>query len=159
MPKFSFGATSLGRLATVHPLLRRVCVRALELSPIDWMVLEGARTPARQHELYGQGRTAGELRAAGVNPILAKPHMPKVTWTLKSNHFAGPDGFGRAVDLVPYPVDWKDLTKFDAIAKVMFAAAAELGVRIRWGADWDQDGNPRERGEPDSPHFELEKGQ
>ncbi len=37
----------------------------------------------------------------------------------------------------------------------MFAAAKELGVKIRWGADWDQDGVPREKGESDSPHFEL----
>jgi peptidoglycan L-alanyl-D-glutamate endopeptidase CwlK len=37
----------------------------------------------------------------------------------------------------------------------MFAAAKELGVSIRWGADWDNDGNYREKGEYDSPHFEL----
>jgi peptidoglycan L-alanyl-D-glutamate endopeptidase CwlK len=37
----------------------------------------------------------------------------------------------------------------------MLKAAEELGVDIRWGADWDEDGNPRERGESDSPHFEI----
>jgi peptidoglycan L-alanyl-D-glutamate endopeptidase CwlK len=37
----------------------------------------------------------------------------------------------------------------------MFAAAKELGVPIRWGADWERDGKPRERGVTDSPHFEL----
>ena len=26
---------------------------------------------------------------------------------------------------------------------------------MRWGADWDNDGKPRERGESDSPHFEI----
>ena len=62
---------------------------------------------------------------------------------------------GKAVDLVPYPVDWNDLSKFDQVAKAMFAAAKELGVSIRWGADWDNDGNYREKGEYDSPHFEL----
>jgi peptidoglycan L-alanyl-D-glutamate endopeptidase CwlK len=99
------------------------------------------RTPQRQRELYAQGRT--------------KPGKV-VTWTLTSNHFVRADGFGHAVDLCPWPVDWNDLEKFDAIAKAMFAAAAELGVRIRWGADWDRDGKPRERGEADSPHFELD---
>ena len=34
-------------------------------------------------------------------------------------------------------------------------ASRELGVPIRWGADWDMDGLPREKGETDSPHFEL----
>ncbi len=65
------------------------------------------------------------------------------------------DGYGHAVDICPYPVDWSDVKKFDAIAKAMFAAARELGVKIRWGADWDGDGKPRERGESDSPHFEI----
>jgi peptidoglycan L-alanyl-D-glutamate endopeptidase CwlK len=52
-------------------------------------------------------------------------------------------------------VDWNDLAKFDAIALAMFSAASEIGVRLRWGADWDMNGKPRERGESDSPHFEL----
>lgn len=149
---FSFGSTSLGRLATVHPKLQQVVTRALELSPIDFMVLEGKRTPERQRELYGQGRTTAQCTAAGISVKYAKPHLQKVTWTLNSNHFTG-----RAVDLVPFPVDWKDVAKFDAIAKAMNAAAVELGIGIRWGADWDDDGKPREKGESDSPHFELEK--
>lgn len=150
MSGFRFGKTSLARLETVDERLRAICHLALCKSPIDFMVLEGRRTMQRQHELYGQGRTAAQLKAVGVNPALAKPSMQKVTWTLKSNHFTG-----RAVDLVPWPVDWNDASKFDRIAQSMFAAAEELGIDLRWGADWDQDGKPRERGETDSPHFEL----
>jgi peptidoglycan L-alanyl-D-glutamate endopeptidase CwlK len=37
----------------------------------------------------------------------------------------------------------------------MFNAAKELNVDIRWGADWNQNGKKREKGETDSPHFEL----
>ena len=70
-------------------------------------------------------------------------------------HFPNKHVTGQAVDIVPYPVDWEDLSKFDATAKAMFAAAKELGVSIRWGADWDNDGKLREQGEYDSPHFEL----
>lgn len=147
---FSFGKTSKERLATVDPRLAAVCHLALCKSPIDFMVLEGRRSISRQHELYGQGRTAAQLSAVGVDPALARPSMQQVTWTLKSNHFAG-----RAVDLVPYPVDWNDTKKFDLMAQAMFAAAKDLGTPIRWGADWDRDGKPRERGESDSPHFEL----
>lgn len=150
MSQFTFGATSRSRLATVDPRLAAICHLALCKSPIDFMVLEGRRTIARQHELYGQGRNATQLIAAGVNPSLAKPSMDQVTWTLKSNHFTG-----RAVDLVPYPVDWDDPQKFNLIAQAMFDAASDLGWAIRWGADWDRDGKPRERGESDSPHFEL----
>ena len=156
---FQLSRRSMNRLNTVKAPLRLVVLRAIQISEVDFMVLEGARTVARQHQLYGQGRTAAELQRVGVNPALARPSERKVTWTLNSNHFADEaDGLGRAVDLVPYPVDWNDLRKFDAIAKSMFAAAEELGVGIRWGADWDQDGNYRERGESDSPHFELAPG-
>jgi peptidoglycan L-alanyl-D-glutamate endopeptidase CwlK len=137
---FSLSARSLKRLNGVHPDLRRVIQRAILKSDQDFAVLEGVRTPERQKHLYAQGRT--------------RPG-PKVTWTLTSNHFVKADGFGHAVDLAPFPIDWSDPRKFDAIAAAMFAAADDLAIPIRWGADWDRDGKPRERGESDSPHWEL----
>lgn len=141
---YRLGAQSRARLAGVHPDLIGAVERAIQLSSVDFSVLEGVRTPQRQRELYAQGRT--------------KPGQV-VTWTLTSNHFVNTKtGYGHAVDLIPFPVDWEGPTrfpKFDAIAKAMFAAAKERGTRIRWGADWDMDGKPRERGETDSPHFEL----
>lgn len=138
---FRLSKQSLQRLERVHPKLQSVVKLAITKTKQDFLVLEGVRTPERQKELYAQGRT--------------KPGQV-VTWTLNSNHFVNKvTGFGHAVDLVPYPVDWNDLKKFDEISRAMFEAAKELGVKIRWGADWDMDGKPRERGETDSPHFEI----
>ena len=138
---YSLSKRSLDNLEGVHPSLVEVVKRAIELTSQDFIVIEGVRTQARQDELWAQGRT--------------KPG-PVVTWTKDaSSHGIGSDGFGHAVDVCPYPVDWNDLSKFDAIALAMFSAASEIGVRLRWGADWDMDGKPRERGESDSPHFEL----
>lgn len=135
------GSKSLSKLEGVHPNIVKVVKRAAALSSQDFTVLEGVRTPARQKELYAQGRTTPG---------------PVVTWVLTSNHFVNKKtGFGHAVDLCPWPIDWNTPAKFDAISKVMFQAAKDLGVKIRWGADWDRDGKPRERGETDSPHFEL----
>jgi peptidoglycan L-alanyl-D-glutamate endopeptidase CwlK len=139
---YALGPQSRARLKGVHPDLVKVVERAIELTDQDFMVLEGVRTPARQKELYAQGRTAPG---------------PKVTWTLNSNHFVNPKtGFGHAVDLVPFPVDWSH-AKLGVVSKAMFAASWELGIPIRWGADWDRDGKPREKGESDSPHFELHR--
>lgn len=156
---YRLSAASRVKLEGVHPRLVEVVIRALEISVQDFSVREGVRTPARQRELYGQGRSAAEMKRAGLDPKLAQPRKQKVTWTLNSNHFVNPKtGFGHAVDLVPYPLDWEGPTrfpKFDDIASAMFAAAKELGVTLRWGADWDRDGKPRERGETDSPHFEI----
>jgi len=121
------------RLAGLHPDLASVVKRASE--DVALIIIEGVRTQERQNKLYAQGRTEpGKI----------------VTWTTSSKHITG-----HAVDLGPVPLDWSNIAGFDAIAKAMLGAAAELGVAIRWGADWDQDGKPRERGEGDSPHFEL----
>ena len=130
-----FSKLSEQRLTGLNPKLVQVVRTALTKTKQDFLVLEGLRTPQRQRELYNQGRTTpGKV----------------VTWTMKSKHLSGD-----AVDLVPYPVDWDTASKFDLIALAMFEAANDLGIKIRWGADWDQDGKPRERGEYDSPHFEL----
>lgn len=137
---YAFGAASLANLKGVHPDLVRVVTKALALSKVDFKVIEGVRTPERQRELYAQGRTTPG---------------PVVTWTLQSNHFRQRDGFGHAVDLLPAPYDWKATAPFDEVARAMRLAGEILGIPIRWGADWDRDGRPREKGETDSPHFEL----
>lgn len=131
-------------LEGVHPDMVAVVKRALEVTSIDFTVTEGVRTPERQRELYAQGRT--------------KPGRV-VTWTLKSNHFRNPrTGFGHAVDVYPAPINLSDpqlKRKLELVARAMFQAADELDIPIRWGADWDRDGVFGERGETDSPHFEL----
>lgn len=137
------GQRSLARLEGVHPDLVRVVMRAAAIATAteDFTVLEGVRTIERQRQLYAQGRTApGKV----------------VTWTMNSNHFRNAKtGFGHAVDLAPFPIDWNDIARFDRLGLLMFRAASIEKVSIRWGADWDRDGKPRERGESDSPHFEL----
>jgi peptidoglycan LD-endopeptidase CwlK len=131
-------ATSKTRLRTVKPKLQSVVELAVSRLPFDVIVIEGLRTEARQRELYAQGRsTPGKV----------------VTWTLDSKHLNG-----EAVDLAPIEdntILWADTVKFHAIAGAMFTASSELGIGIRWGKDWDKDGIYGEKGETDSPHFEL----
>lgn len=132
---------SLAKLEGVHPKMRAVVFRAIEISLVDFKVIEGVRTPARQKELYAQGRT--------------KPGKV-VTWTLNSKHFIDKKtGFGHAVDLLPAPYDWQDLEQFKILADAMRRASKELKIPIRHGADWDGDGVRGEKGENDWPHFEL----
>lgn len=130
---YSLSQRSLTALKGVHPNLVRVVKRAIQITGQDFLVTEGVRTPERQKQLYAQGRTAPG---------------PKVTWTLKSNHFVHADGYGHAVDLCPYPVDWNDLRKFHVIADAMKRAALAEGVKLTWGGDWPE-------GNRDRPHFEL----
>ncbi|MGE8141839.1 M15 family metallopeptidase [Novosphingobium sp. NPDC080210] len=140
---YAFGKRSRDNLLGVHPDMVKVVNRALQICSQtggpDFSVIEGVRTEARQKQLYAQGRTTPG---------------PIVTWTLKSNHFRNKvTGYGHAVDL--FPGSWNDVKLFEKMAQAMFQASKELGIPIRWGADWDRDGNFREKGETDSPHFEL----
>ena len=150
---YKLSERSLQRLQGVHPNLVKVVKRAIEISKQDFTVLEGVRTKKQCMINYGKGRTIAQCVAKGVPAQYANPNAAKVTWL--NNPFASKHVSGKAVDLVPYPVDWDDLKKFDTIAQAMLQAAKELGVPVRWGADWDGDGKPRERGESDSPHFEI----
>jgi len=136
----TLGDQSKKRLVGVHPDLVAVVKRAMEVTKQDFTVLCGVRTAKEQAREYAKGRTTPG---------------PQVTWVKKSRHEVAEDGYGYAVDIVPYPVDWNTLSKFDAIADAMQQAAKEYGVKIRSGADWDGDGKLREKGESDSPHWEI----
>ncbi|CRY77104.1 M15 family metallopeptidase [Yersinia intermedia] len=133
MPNFRFSQRSDNNLKGVNANLVKVVRRALEITTVDFIVIEGVRTVARQQQLYDQGRkTEGKI----------------VTWTMKSKHIDG-----NAVDLLPV-TGWDNLSSFKAVSKAMFQAASELGVKITWGADWNGNGI-QEKGETDSPHFEI----
>lgn len=155
---YGLGASSIARLVGVHPSLVRVVHGAILRTTVDFLVLEGVRSDEQAFKNYGKGRTVAELAAKGVAPRFAMPHENKVTWLndpLATKHRQQKDGYGHAVDLLPYPVDWNTISKFDAISRAMFASADVENVPIRWGYDWDRDGRPREKGESDGPHFEL----
>jgi peptidoglycan L-alanyl-D-glutamate endopeptidase CwlK len=160
-----FGPRSQAALVSLHPNLVKVLNHAIFISPIDFMIMEGVRSDEQCYINFGKGRTTVECKNAGCPSKYAQPHAPKVTWVghpLSSNHRKKPDGFGHAVDVYPYPVslvfgkkEAAYLPLFDQIATVMFTASKHLNIPIRWGADWDLDNIPRERGETDNPHFEL----
>lgn len=108
---FHLGQRSRQRLEGVHPDLVRVVERAIATTPIDFTVLEGRRTLARQRELVAAGASR----------------------TMNSRHLTG-----HAVDLAPLiagKVRW-DWPLFHQLAPVIKAAAAAEGVPIRWGGDW-----------------------
>lgn len=136
---------SLQRLYGVDNGLVRVVKRAIELTTQDFMVTEGLRTREQCCINYGKGRTEQQCTLKGVPAKYAQPAVSKVTWL--NNPFASKHVTGKAIDLVPYPVDWNDLHKFHTIALAMKQAASELNVKIVWGGDWKTN--------KDYPHFEV----
>lgn len=144
-PKYLLSKLSLSRLVGVNPELVNVVKRAIEITGQDFLVVEGVRTKEQCYINYGKGRTASQCQAKNVPIKYAQPKLSKVTWLndpLASKHVTG-----KAVDLVPYPVDWNDLNKFRKISVAVKAAAVELNVEISWGGDWART--------KDYPHFEL----
>ena len=129
-----------GRFSGVDQRLVDIAQEACQALPFDVIVVEGVRTIQRQRDLYAQGRT--------------KPGKI-VTWTMNSKHIDG-----LAVDLAPYDHEtkqilWGDVLKFNDMIRSMLRVAANNKVKIRSGADWNQNGVLRESRETDSPHFEL----
>jgi peptidoglycan LD-endopeptidase CwlK len=105
-------ARSLRNLEGVHPDFRRVMDRALQESPLNFEVIEGLRTVARQKQLVAMGASK----------------------TMNSRHITG-----HAVDLLPIGPDGKgrfDWPLYHKLAPAVKAAAAKEGVALVWGGDW-----------------------
>jgi peptidoglycan L-alanyl-D-glutamate endopeptidase CwlK len=158
---FTLGPKSQAELRGVHPRLAACVHRALHYTPVDFGVHDGLRTEAEQREYVARG----------------------VSRTMNSMHRIQADGYGHAVDLVPYingklRWEWPPLY---AIAAAMHRAAREEGVALRWGGVWDRRfpidfgntpaaikravdeyvGRRRALGKSaflDGPHFELARG-
>ncbi len=75
----------------------------------------------------------------------------KVQWP-NSNHNAIPS---KAVDAAPWPIDWDDRERFVHFAGAVKLAAEFLGIAIRWGGDWDDDGTGVDNNFDDLVHFEI----
>ncbi len=140
-PLYIFGEKSSDKLATCHPELEAVFRRALALSPYDITIIHGYRGSELQTGLFDAG--------------LSKTPFPG------SKHNAiTPGGVhcSQAVDFAPWinnTIDWDDTLIFSVVVGVVFAAASELGVKLRWGGDWDSDGSSRDQSFMDIGHIEV----
>ena len=108
---FSLSEKSLQRLTGVKPELQAVVKRAIEITPVDFLVVEGLRTKERQAYLLDAGKSR----------------------TMNSYHLTG-----HAVDIAPIvdgKVSW-DWKYFHPLAEAVKKAAKEVKVEVEWGGDW-----------------------
>jgi peptidoglycan LD-endopeptidase CwlK len=106
-----YSQRSLNNLNGIHPDLRRVIDRALQDSPLDFVVIEGLRTKERQKQLVASGASR----------------------TMNSRHLTG-----HAVDLMPIgpngpAFDWP---LYDKLGPAVKEASQKEGVALDWGGDW-----------------------
>jgi peptidoglycan L-alanyl-D-glutamate endopeptidase CwlK len=112
MSNFILGTRSLNELNGVNDALVRVVKRAIQITPIDFAVIDGLRTLEEQKRYVAAGASQ----------------------TLNSRHLTG-----HAVDLAAFignKARW-ELDLMCKVAEAMRAAAHELQVPLRWGGHWD----------------------
>lgn len=61
----------------------------------------------------------------------------------------------KAVDVAPYPIDWKDEKRFCYFAGVVVEKARAMGITLRWGGDWNRNTDLKDQSFHDLPHFEI----
>lgn len=121
MPKLS--AVSQRRLDGAHPLLQKLFAAVAEEAAI--LILDGQRGRGAQERAFALGHSRAHFGQSAHN------------WTPAI-----------ALDVAPAPLDWSDTQRFAALAKLVTAKAAALGVPIAWGGDWSL--------LKDMPHYELD---
>jgi len=130
----SYSRTSDRRLSTARPELQKLFREVLRRG-FDHAVIEGHRNRHDQHECFVSGTSKldwpdGKHNAVPSDAVDARPYIP---------------GIG-------YPKDHKYFYRF---AGQVEAIASELGYLIRWGGDWDSDGNMDDQTFNDLFHFEF----
>ena len=121
-----FGKRSKERLKGVDIKLQHILRRLVKI--MDVTIIEGLRSQERQNELVAKGASK----------------------TKYSKHIQG-----KAVDVAPYPIDWKDRDRFHYMGGMVRGIGQPRGVNIRWGGDWDSDGETKDNAFDDLVHIEL----
>ncbi len=130
----SFGEVSAKRLAECHPDLQRLFNEVVK--HVDCTVICGHRGQKEQDQAFADGRS-------------------KLKWP-NGNHNKVPS---MAVDVAPYypgtKIRWDDAKGFIHFAGFVRGVASQMGIKIRSGADWDNDFDLLDNKFNDLPHFEL----
>ena len=127
-----FGKKSRERLKGVDHRLIMVLDEVVKY--FDITVIEGKRSQKRQNQLVEEGKS--------------KTKFGKHVW-------------GKAVDIAPYPIDWKARDDFHYLGGFVLGIASQLGIKIRWGGDWNASSlfkgkrTTKDNNFDDLVHFEL----
>lgn len=130
----TWSRNSLNVYHSIDPCLRRIMDRVLH-EVADVSLVSGHRNSDQQDDLYRAGRS-------------------KVKWP-NSKHNTIPS---RAVDFQPYPYPDNEPKLWGSLGYIAgraMAIAKEEGVILRWGGDWDGDGDTTNQSFDDLFHLEI----
>ena len=129
-----FGKRSKERLRGVDSRIVNVLNEVVKY--YDITVIEGLRSQERQDELMAQGKSKTKF---------------------------GKHVQGKAVDIAPYPIDWKARDDFHLLGGFVLGVASQMGINIRWGGDWSSSSlyegqrTTKDNNFDDLVHFELKE--
>ena len=126
MPRFS--RTSITNLSSCDVRLLQLFLQVIK--NVDCTIIEGHRSTEKQATLLQQGLTRLQHSKHNEVPSLA-------------------------VDVAPYPIRWEDYEKFYWFGGYVKGVADSLGLEIRWGGDWDGDGDFKDQTLVDLVHWEI----
>lgn len=134
MPQF--GKSSLQKLATLDPRLQKVLNKAIQNGP-DMTIIYGHRTKEEQDKEFNSGNS-------------------KLQWP-NSKHNSSPS---LAVDIAQWDsklngINWEDLKSFHVLAGYILGIGAEMGIKLRWGGDWNRNFSYTDQTFHDLPHIEV----
>ena len=129
-----FGKKSRERLKGVDSRLINVLNEVVKY--FDITVIEGLRSQERQNELVAQGKSKTKF---------------------------GKHVEGKAVDIAPYPIDWKARDDFHYLGGFVLGVASKMGIDVRWGGDWSDSSlsknarTTKDNNFDDLVHFEIKE--
>lgn len=132
MSNFKFSESSIKKLNTVDPRLKKLAIEVLKVSPFDFAITCGLRTQQEQMQMYVQKKS----RCDGIKD--------------KSKHQANKNGVSEAIDIMVYDENGKGTWEkkyYIEIAKVFKQKAEELNIGIMCGVDF--------KNFFDGPHIEI----
>ncbi|MCR4307668.1 MAG: hypothetical protein NUV80_03835 [Candidatus Berkelbacteria bacterium] len=124
-----------------EPRLRTLFFQVDKLVQVD-IQPSTIRTLEQQEELFKSGRSK----------------------TMNSKHLITPEHpFSRAIDAGPWPFQWPqenadkwlDWGKLYYFAGIVMSTASQLGIKIRYGGDWNGNFDLKDQNFYDGVHFEL----
>ena len=127
---YKYSESSAKKLRSCHPDLQAVFEKVI--NHIDCTIIEGHREKYRQNHLFAT-------------------KFSKVKWP-DGKHNTKPSN---ALDSAPCPIRWSDRERFFFFAGLVKGIAASMGIKIRWGGDWDSDNDFKDQRFDDLIHFEL----
>ena len=153
MPKYS--KSSREKLETAHPDF--TTLMNIVIQYFDNSIIYGGRTPALQFKLFQQGR-----------------ELQKGVWVKVGDTVTNCDGYdilsphnvlplSDAIDVVPWPVDWKNLNRmryFIGFVKGTAQILYDIGAienQIVSGMDWDNDTILTDQRFFDAPHLQIKR--